>query len=77
MNEEILFYAFRYALGRRTYAVATVAQEIIDRASELSQKTMRLMCNEIAEAELKQALGDECDAKHWREVRHRLIEAGA
>lgn len=39
LSEDILFYAFRYALGRMTYAVSTVADEIILHAHEIDRKT--------------------------------------
>lgn len=64
--EDILFYAFRYALGRRTYAVADVASEIRAHASTLSAKTRALIVKEIRAAD-KQAegLGMEMDREEW------------
>lgn len=47
--EDILFYAFRYALGRRTYAVADVASEVRAHNPTLSNKTRLLIVKEIEE----------------------------
>lgn len=47
VHEDILFYAFRYALGRRTYVTATVAECLIDKLVELSPKTRNMIINEI------------------------------
>lgn len=67
--EDVLFYAFRYALGRRTYAVADVASELRAHASTLSNKTKLLIIKEIEEADMKpEGLGMDMDRKEWLRV---------
>lgn len=70
MNEDILFYAFRYALGRMTYAVSTVGEEIIHQKGlgNLSPKCCNLMMEEIAQAKKEKRLGMKCDADVWEKV---------
>lgn len=63
--EDILFYAFRYALGRMTYAVADVASEIRAHNPTLTNKTRALIIKEIKEADKANALGMDMDRKEW------------
>ncbi len=37
-NEDITFYAFRYALGRMTYAVKDVTEYLIENWDKISNK---------------------------------------
>jgi hypothetical protein len=48
-EESIVFYAFRYALGRHSYAVGQVAQYVISKRNTLSQQTKDLIVKEINE----------------------------
>jgi hypothetical protein len=70
MSQDILFYlfyAFRYALGRKTYAVNDVVTEIKLRAKDIQPSTRDLMIKEIYE---KGAI-DDTDAaisNLWREA---------
>ena len=47
--EDMIVYSFRYALGRRTYAVADVASEVRAHNPTLSNKTRLLIVKEIEE----------------------------
>ncbi len=49
LNHDILFYAFRYALGRRTYAVNDVVNAIKEHAKEIQPSTRELMVKEISD----------------------------
>lgn len=68
ISEDILFYAFRYALGRMTYAVNDVAQAIIQNASNLHHSTRNLMAKEIREAIHDGHAGMDMDIKQWNQV---------
>ena len=76
----IFVAAFRYALGRRSYMVLTVADFIKTNISLIPQNIINLMIQEITEAEqnhndgLYKALGDDCDAKVWLNLRTYLKE---
>jgi len=61
-EESIIFYAFRYALGRHSYAVGQVAQYIIYKRDILGQQTKDLIIKEIREHEW------ECDTQEWNAV---------
>lgn len=71
--------AFRYALGRRTYMVFTIADFIKTNIALVPQNIINLMIQEITEAEqnhndgLYKALGDDCDVKTWLSLREFLI----
>ena len=71
MKNNILFYSFRYALGRKTYAVEDVAKEIIDNKKKLDNTTRLLIIKEIKEAE-KDNLLAEIDKKTWLNVVEEL-----
>jgi hypothetical protein len=70
-EESIIFYAFRYALGRHSYAVGQVAQYIISKRDTFSQQTKDLIVKEIKEhqAQWNQKPGEwECDTQEWNAV---------
>ena len=64
----VLMCAFRYALGRRTYIVSFVVNEIISNWNELPIYMRQLVHNEINEAIKYDTIGDECDLQSWRTV---------
>lgn len=68
MKPDIMFYAFRYALGRTTYAVSDVSQYLIDHWDEIDAKHQRLIHTEISEALTNGTAGHECDKKCWHAV---------
>ena len=74
-KEDILFYAFRYALGRMTYAVHEVASEIIRNEASISPEMRALMIQEIAEAIEKGNAGMDMDAREWQRVADTLKQA--
>lgn len=67
-NEDILFWAFRYALGRMTYCVADVAEAIIVNAPYLQKKTRYQIIREITDAIMRKQAGIDMDVERWREV---------
>lgn len=71
-NEIILFCAFRYALGRQTYIVGIVADEIIRRSKDLSEYTRTIMAKEIRQAKEYGMAGADMDVKVWDKVADAL-----
>lgn len=72
-NEEIvLICAFRYALGRSTYVVSSVIDEIIGNWSGLSRGAQLLIKNEIETAIRQNAAGEEADIEDWQRIRMYL-----
>jgi hypothetical protein len=70
-EESIIFYAFRYALGRHSYAVGEVAQYVISKRDTLSPQTKALIVKEINEYHERWGgkLGEwECDTREWNAV---------
>lgn len=68
-EEDVLFFAFRYALGRRTAAVSIMVDEIKARWHELRPSTQEQMQDEIKRyPEMYGSLGDQCDIVSWQEV---------
>ena len=65
VSEDVLFFAFRYALGRRTPAVAEVAETIKMNISNISVASCRQMIKEINEEKAATRLGMEIDAQEW------------
>jgi hypothetical protein len=76
VEEDILFCAFRYALGRMTYITAVVGDCIIENKANLSQKIKSLIVKEIANAIDENRAGMEgVDVPSWRRVMDSLLEA--
>jgi hypothetical protein len=61
-------YAFRYALGRRTYAVSDVADALIEHAGTLRPDWQVQIVERIDEAISDGSAGDAMDVERWREV---------
>lgn len=72
---DILFYAFRYALGRRSYAVSEVASEVRAHAATLKPKIRNLMISEIKVADAADTIGMEMDRKEWMRTL-KVLEGG-
>lgn len=66
--EDILFYAFRYTLGRKTYAVSTVTAMLIKHKDLLSGSTKDVIRREIHAAIIEDKAGMDCDVAEWKHV---------
>ncbi len=76
INSEIVFYAFRYCLGRQTYAVSTCADYLVAHWEELEGGDRKLMVKEIREAIANGRAGATCDVESWESVlRHAALKA--
>lgn len=64
---EMLNWAVRYALGRRTYAVMSTCEYIKPLIKDLSDRTLYCMSRDIKEQE-KKGYGDQCDVDNWLEL---------
>ena len=49
VEEEVLICALRYALGRHTYIVSVIADNVKNNINKLSQKTIGVMAKDIQE----------------------------
>lgn len=67
-QRDLLIYAFRYCLGRRTYATHTMQQALKQAWPNLSAGDRAMYKREIREAQENMHLGDDCDAQGWLEV---------
>jgi hypothetical protein len=72
VSEDVLFWAFRYTLGRMTYSVQDVTTAITMNIGNLTTKTARQMLKEIDEKYAVNALGMEMDKAEWLKVRDLL-----
>lgn len=68
LNEDILFYAFRYALGRSTYAVNDVATAIEENWSALHPNTKSTIQKEIETAIISNNFGMGMDKQSWEKI---------
>lgn len=76
-QREIILYAVRYALGRRSYAVGQVCDEVMALLPAMSEADREVMARDIDEALSEAAahgytLGDPCDDEAWRRLRAAL-----
>lgn len=74
--ESMLFYAFRYALGRATYASHDVVRAIKAHSNAMSHATRLKIIKEIQETKQKgqHYLGHDCDARAWESLVEYLVE---
>lgn len=68
--------AFRYALGRRTYAVECISTVLARLAPKMRTEDRDLIVREIEEALAKGNAGDACDIESWKKLRNFLISLG-
>jgi len=66
--EDVIVYAFRYALGRVTFASMVMAETLTAVWPELPVKTRSLIRREIIDAISAGRAGQSCDVESWREV---------
>lgn len=70
LNQDIaLVCAFRYALGRMTYVVDSVASEIERQIDTISTKSLHLIRKEISEAIKASHAGMQMDVERWEKCR--------
>lgn len=69
---EMMNWAARYALGRRTYAASDTARYMIRIMKVLDDKTIRVMLRDINEHEKFDDLGDECDIAEWMNLKEAI-----
>tara|TARA_Y100000310_G_scaffold263550_1_gene273806 strand:+ start:137 stop:499 length:363 start_codon:yes stop_codon:yes gene_type:complete len=65
---DLLFYSFRYALGRSTYAVEDVADMIIKYWDMLSSNEKSCIIKEIEHSIAQDNYGMDMDLKSWQKV---------
>jgi hypothetical protein len=65
---DMLVYAFRYALGRRTYSTSTMSEHLRTYWGSLPLPWQQLVQREIMEAIESNCAGDACDIASWRAV---------
>ena len=72
MNEAdkdmLLFCAFRYAIGRRTYIVSLVGDLLIKYKGDVSSESKELILKEIGQAIAVGMGGMDCDVAVWTNV---------
>lgn len=68
VSELTLLASFRYALGRRTYIVSEVVENILANGQILSQNTKDKMKAEIKEAIENNSIGYDVDKEYWNKM---------
>lgn len=63
--ESLLFYSFRYTLGRSTYAVSDVARALVEHSDVLENPTKELIIIEIERSLKGGTVGMDIDKAHW------------
>jgi len=72
VSEDVLFWAFRYALGRMTVSVSDLSEAIMMNVSNITKQTAAIMIKEIDESNERGGLGMDIDKERWLEVRELL-----
>lgn len=71
---EMMNWAVRYALGRRTYAVGDTCRFVKSVLPYLDHKTLFVMARDIKEKTDLNDLGDQCDADNWVSLVEAIME---
>lgn len=68
LSEDILFMAFRYAIGRSTYVTKEVSDAIVEKWVDISNGTKELILKEIKEAIEEKRAGMWMDVVEWERI---------
>jgi len=68
VTENMIMWAFRYALGRRTGAVIDVVEQLKKHWEGLEPNTRIQIQEEILIAIDRDRAGDDCDVQSWNEI---------
>ena len=71
---EMMNWAVRYALGRRTYAVSDTCRFVMSVLPYLDHKTLFVMARDIKEKKDLNDLGDQCDADDWLDLMKEITK---
>lgn len=66
--------AVRYAIGRRTYMPSAVIGFITPLLSEINDRTLHCLDQDIVDAKYSGGYGDECDKRDWMNF-HEAVKA--
>ena len=70
----VIFYAFRYALGRKTGAPSTICNTILANIDEFKDWELEQFIKEIKDFEdFYKELGDECDKQVWYDLIRNIM----
>ena len=72
MDRDIIIYAFRYALGRKTYASLIMSDYILKHWDDFSEQDIALFKREVTDAIFTKRAGMDCDIAQWQ----RIIDKG-
>ena len=71
---DLCIYAFRYALGRKTFAVDDVCSIIKQHIPELTDFNLQLIMREINDAIRREDAGMRCDVINWELLADDILE---
>ena len=85
-KSDLVFWSFRYFLGRQSYAVGDFAERLAISWDSLDKRTQRLIKGELDEAFLRDdedralkmdynTLGGDCDREAWLKVKRAYEKA--
>ncbi len=74
ISELTLVASFRYALGRKTYIVSEIVENILDNWEFLSVKFKTKVKEEIEESIKNSSAGSDIDVKQWKKILDLKIE---
>jgi hypothetical protein len=74
ISELTLMASFRYALGRTTYIVSEVVENILKNWDQLSDKIKINMTKEIKDAIDNNNIGNQIDLEQWHKISTRKLD---
>lgn len=73
VERDILMYALRYSLGRRTFAPTIVADNIKSNIDKFNKTDLQLIIKDIDEQKDFGGYGDRCDKDTFMSLRKYLV----
>lgn len=70
---DLVFWSFRYFLGRRTIHATVFAENLAKTYPYLNNATQQMIKKEIERAKELGELGDACDQEAWQKVRNMYV----
>lgn len=72
--KSMIMFAFRYAMGRKTFASNIITEIIVENLEIFSRNEIAQMITEIDFQERLGGLGDDCDILTWKDFKQLLLE---
>jgi hypothetical protein len=72
--DELVFWSFRYFLGRKTIRSCTFAEDLAKALPHMDKRVVHMIREELEEAFARKNVGMACDRSAWERVRQAYAD---